>query len=91
MSNLPETLTLLDLPDIEFKNFPEVDLDLEPLDLELSDDFDLNLESVDFDLHLENLDLDLNFDDIMSDTDFDLPVLDFSEIPGLEINEGGTK
>lgn len=90
-TNTGDNFTLLDLPDIDFKDFPEVDFDLPPLDLELPDDFDLNLEGVDFDLHLEEIDLELNFNDILSDQDFDLPALDFSELPGLELYEGGTK
>lgn len=79
--NTGDNLTLLDLPEVDFKDFPEVDFEIEPLDLAF-DDFDIDLEGVDLDLH---------FDDIMSDTDFDLPGLDFLNIPGLEINEGGTK
>lgn len=76
--NTRDNITLLDLPDIDFKDFPEVDFDIEPIDFDLAD--------IDFDLKgLEDFDLDLNFDDIMSDRDIDLPVLDVSEIPGLEL------
>ena len=76
-----DNFTLLDLPDIDFKDFPEMDFNLEPLDLELPE--------VDF--NLDNIDLDFDLDGIIKDMDFDLPVLDFTELPGLDINEGGTK
>ena len=79
--NTGDNFTLMDLPDIDFKDFPEVDFDVEPLDLELPD--------VDF--NVEDIKLDLNFEGLIDSKDFDLPVLDFSELPGLDINEGGTK
>ena len=79
--NTHDNITLFELPDIDFKDFPEMDFNLEP--------FDLELPEVDF--NLDDIDLDLNFDGILDDKDFDLPVLDFTELPGLDINEGGTK
>ena len=76
-----DNFTLLDLPDIDFKDFPEIDFNIEPLNLELPD----------LDINLDGIDLDLNFDGIIDDMDIDLPVLDFTELPGLDINEGGMK
>ena len=76
-----DNFTLLDLPDIDFKDFPEIDFNIEPLDLELPD----------LDINLDDIDLDLNFDGIIDDMDIDPPVLDFTQLPGLDINEGGTK
>lgn len=75
--NTGDNITPLDLPDIDFKDFPEVDFDIEPIDFDLPD--------VDFDLNLEGVDLDLCFDETLPDMDIDLPVLDVSEIPGLEL------
>ena len=34
---------------------------------------------------IEGVDLDLNFDGLQDDKDFDIPVLDFTDIPGLDI------
>lgn len=93
-ANKHDNITLFELPDFELKDI-NVDFNMDGVDwpdlnIDLNiDDIDLNFD--DFDLHVEDIDLDLNFDDIMSDKDFDLPVLDFSEIPGLELYEGGTK
>lgn len=78
-TNTGDNYTLFDLPDFDLKDInidlPEVDFDLAPLDLDLPE--------IDFDI--EGVDLDLNFDGLQDDKDVDFPVLDFTDIPGLDI------
>ena len=54
--------------------------DLPDFDLK---DINIDLPEIDFDI--EGVDLDLNFDGLLDDKDFDIPVLDFTDIPGLDI------